>query len=93
MGKILKAFLTDQLRVNDGAESQDSEHQLLCEKVCELQEKLAKKLNEEEKKTLMELVNTSFEESCCYAESKFQRGYLLGVLMATEVFSEQDTFL
>lgn len=93
MGKILKAFLTDQLRVDGGTETQDSEHKLLCEKICELQEKLVEKLNEEEKKLLMDLVNTSFEESCCYAESKFQRGYLLGVLMTTEVFNEQDTFL
>ncbi len=41
MGKILEAFLTDQLRVDSGTERQTPEHQALCEKGGELQDQLA----------------------------------------------------
>ena len=52
MGKILEAFLTDQLRVDSGTEGRSTEHQQLCDKGSELQEKLAAKLNDEEKEML-----------------------------------------
>ena len=41
MGKILEAFLTDQLRVDSGTERRTPEHQALCEKGGELQDQLA----------------------------------------------------
>lgn len=40
MGKILEAFLTDQLRVDDVTGKKSPKHQKLCEKNCELQDKL-----------------------------------------------------
>lgn len=93
MGKIIEAFLTDQLRVDSGTEKRTPKHQELAERSFELQEKLAEKLNDEEKEMLTELVEVSFDESCCDAELKFQRGFRLGVLMTAEIFSEQDIFL
>ena len=93
MGKILEAFLTDQLRVDDVTGQRTAEHQRLCEKACELQEELTEKLNDVEKEMLTELVDTLFDESCIDAEKKFERGFRLGVLMTAEIFTEQDIFL
>ena len=93
MGKILEAFLTDQLRVDSGTERRSHEHQKVSDRGCKLQEKLAEKLNDEEKEMLTELVETLFDESCYDAEAKFQRGFRLGVLMTAEIFAEQNMFL
>ena len=70
MGKILEAFLTDQLRVDDVTGKKSPKHQKLCEKNCELQDKLTEKLNDEEKEILTELLDTLFDESCIDAEKK-----------------------
>ena len=93
MGKILEAFLTEQLRVDSGTERKSPEHREVSDRGCELQEKLAEKLNDEEKEILTQLVDTLFDESCYDAELKFQRGFWLGVLMIAEIFAEQDMFL
>lgn len=93
MGKILEAFLTEQLRVDSGTERKSPEHREVSDRGCELQEKLAEKLNDEEKEMLTQLVDTLFDESCYDAELKFQRGFRLGVLMVAEIFAEQDMFL
>lgn len=93
MGKILEAFLTDQLRVDSGTEGRSHEQQQLCDRWIELQDKLAEKLNNEEKEMLTELVDTIFEESCYDEQRKFDRGFRLGVLMTAEIFTEQDIFL
>lgn len=93
VGKILEAFLTEQLRVDSGVERRSPEHQEVSDRGCELQEKLAEKLNDEEKALLTQLVDTLFDESCYDAEAKFQRGFRLGVLMIAEIFAEQDMFL
>lgn len=93
MGKILEAFLTEQLRVDSGTEQRSAEHQQLCEKGNELQDKLAEKLNDEEKGMLSELMETLFQESCYGEQRKLEHGFRLGVLMASEIFTEQDIFL
>ncbi|MCM1044323.1 MAG: hypothetical protein NC417_02325 [Candidatus Gastranaerophilales bacterium] len=93
MGKILDAFLSDQLRVNDVTEQRTPEHQELCERGYELQEILSQKLDDEEKKLLTELVDTLYDRGYIDAQKKFKRGYQLGVLMTMEVFAEQDCFL
>ena len=59
----------------------------------EPQEKLAEKLNDEEKALLTQLLDTLFDESCLDAESKFECGFRLGALMIAEIFAEQDMFL
>lgn len=93
MGKILDAFLTDQLRVDSGAVRRSPEHQEVCDRSDELQEKLAEKLNEEENTLLTQLLDTLFDEGCLDAEAKFERGFRLGALMIAEIFAEQDMFL
>lgn len=93
MGKILEAFLSDQLRIDGGTERQSPEHREVSDRGCKLQEKLAEKLNDEEKMILTQLVDTLFDEGCYDAEEKFQRGFRLGVLIITEIFVEQDIFL
>lgn len=93
MGRILEAFLTDQLRVDSGTEGRSSEQQQLCDKGSGLQDKLAEKLNDEEKEMLSELIETIFEESCYDEQRKFERGFRLGVLITAEIFTEQDIFL
>ena len=93
MGKILDAFVDDQLHVNPVTEKRTSHHQYLCEQVEILHNKLAEKLNDEDKALLQKLTDTYFDESCCDAHNNFVRGYRLGVLMTMEVFSGQDSFL
>lgn len=93
MGKILKAFLTDRLCLNDVTRQKTPEQKKLCEKSYELQEKLSAKLNHEENEMLTELVDTLSEEGCIDGENEFERGYRLGVLMTVEVFTERDIFL
>lgn len=44
VGKILDAFLTEQLRVDSGTVKRSPEHQEVCDRSDELQEKLAEKL-------------------------------------------------
>lgn len=92
MGKILEAFLTDQLRVNSGAEGRSLEQQKLYDRGNELQDKLAEKLNDEEKEMLTELVETLVEESYYDEQKKFERGFRLGVLITAEIFTEQNIF-
>ncbi len=93
MGRILEAFLTEQLRVDSGTEGRSPEHQQLCDRGSELQDSLAEKLNDEGKRQLTELVETLFDESCYDEQKKFERGFRLGVLMTAEIFTEQDIFL
>lgn len=93
MGKILEAFLTDQLRVDSGTERRSPEHQELCEKGSKLQDQLAEMLNDKQKSILTELVETLFEESCFAEQLKFERGFRLGVLLTAEIFFGQDIFL
>ena len=93
MGKILEAFAEGELHVIPSNEIQSPKHQELFDKVCKLQEKLEEKLNSEEKELLDELMDAVAEESSCYAQSKFIRGYRLGSLMTMEVMSEQEAFL
>ena len=93
MGNILTAFLTDQLRVDSCTERRSPEHQELCEKGNELQDQLAKMLNDKQKSILTELVETLFAESCWAEQVKFERGFRLGVLITSEIFYGQDIFL
>lgn len=92
MGRILEAFAGDELHVIPSDEVQSPKLQKSCNKVCELREKLEEKLNIGEKELLDELMDAVSDENCCYAQSKFIRGYHLGVLMTMEVMSEQETF-
>ena len=92
MGKILEAFLSDQLCVDEMAVKRKPEHQRLCERSSMLQEKLAEKLNGEEKEILAELVDTLFQEGSFDAQRKFERGYRLGVLLTSEIYAERDIF-
>ncbi len=93
MGKILDAFADDQLHVHAVTEKRTSYHQYLYEQAEILQNKLEKKLNDEDKELLKKLADTYFDESCCDAHNNFVRGFRLGVLMTVEVFSGQREFL
>ena len=93
MGKILEALLTEQLRVDSGTERRTPEHQALCEKSNKIQDRLAETLNDSQKAILEELVDTLFDESCCSEQLNFEQGFRLGVLITSEIFYEQDTFL
>lgn len=93
MGKILEALLNEQLRVDSGTEQRSSEHQALCKKGNELQDRLAETLNDSQKALLEELVNTLFDESGCSEQLKLEQGFRLGVLITSEIYYEQDKFL
>lgn len=93
MGKILQAFLSDQLHVDTVTEKRTRHQQYLCEQMEKLQNGLEQKLNDEDKKLLQELIDTILNESYCDVMNKFERGYRLGVLMTMEVFGGQDSLL
>ena len=61
MGKILEAFLTEQLRVDSGTERRTPEHQALSAKSLELQDQLEETLNDKQKAVLKELTETLFD--------------------------------
>ena len=92
MGKILEAFADEQLFVILAEAKRSPEHQNAINKGCKLQEKLEERLNDEDKKLLSELMDMVSEESSCDAQSKFIRGYSLGVLMTMEVMMEKETY-
>ncbi len=75
MGKILEAFLNEQLHVGGGTEGRNLEQQKICERGSELQNKLAEKLNTEEQKMLSELVEILFEESCYDEQKNLNEGF------------------
>lgn len=93
MGRILEAFSDEQLLVNAVIEKRSPAHQKYCEQVCEFHAKLEERLNDEQRKLLVQLLDAMENEHNCDAQNRFIRGYSLGVLMATEVMEERDKFL
>ena len=93
MGKILQAFLSDQLHVNAVNEIRSRHHQHLCGQMEKFSDKLEEKLNSEQKELLQKLTDAIFDECYCDVMNKFERGYQLGVLMTMEVFLGRDSFL
>lgn len=93
MGKILDAFSDEQFLVNAVTEKRSPVHQKYCEQVCAFHKKLEEKLNVEQRKLLIQLLDAMENEHNCDAQNRFIRGYSLGVLMATEVMEERDKFL
>lgn len=91
MGKILDAFAIDH--IDSIVEKRSPKHKRLYEKSHQLRAELEKKLNDGEKQILDSLMETMFDEGACYAETKFIRGYRLGVLMMVEVFEGQNEFI
>lgn len=84
---------SDQLLVNDVSWERTPEHQQICDKCCKLQEELEKKLDEDAKLLLTELVNAIYDEEYQEAVNSFGRGYSLGVLTTMEVFEHYNSFL
>lgn len=93
MGRILEAFLTEQLRVDSGTDRRTPEHQALSEKSIKLQDQLDETLKDKQKAILQKLTETLFDEGYCAEQSKFERGFRLGVLITSEIFYGQDIFL
>lgn len=93
MGKILDAFASEKFMAKPVIEKRSPKRQELIEKVHTLHETLSKKLDDENKELLEELLNTVYDENCCYAEESFIYGYRLGVLMTMEIVTEQDMLL
>ena len=93
MGKILDAFANNELYTVEIIEKRSPKRQKLVGKSQKFYNKLIQKCNEEEKEILEQLLDAVYDESLCCAQENFVRGYCLGVMMITEVFSEKDTFL
>lgn len=88
----MQSLASDQLLVNDVSGERTPEHQRICDKCCNLQEELEKKLDEDAKLLLTELVNAIYDEEYQEAVSSFDRGYSLGVLTTMEVFEHYNSF-
>lgn len=92
MDKFLRALAGDELQVVEVTETRSPKREQLITDSYNLYIELEQKLNNEEKELLERLLDINAEEKCLYADDKFIRGYRLGVLMTTEVFTEQETF-
>ena len=93
MGKILEAFAEDELCIEPAYVELSPQRKKLLDQCDELLTKLNEKLDDEEQELLTRIINTILDENHLHARDKFIRGYRLGVLMTTEVFSEQDSYL
>ena len=93
MGKILEAFAEDELCIEPAYVELSPQRKKLLDQCDELLTKLNEKLDNEEQELLTRIINTILDENHLHARDKFIRGYRLGVLMTTEVFSEQDSYL
>ena len=93
MGKILEAFAEDELCIEPACVELSPQRKKLLDQCDELLTKLNEKLNDEEQELLTRIINTILDENYLHARDKFIRGYRLGVLMTTEVFTEQDSYL
>ena len=88
----MRALANDELLVRDTVRRRTPEHQKLSDKCCELQEELEKRLDEETKSLLTELVDTIYDEEYHETVNSFDRGYSLGVLTTMEVFEHYNSF-
>lgn len=93
MGKILEAFADDELCIEPAYMELSPQRKKLLDQCDELLTKLNEKLNDEEQELLTRIINTILDENHLHARDKFIRGYRLGVLMTTEVFTGQDSYL
>lgn len=88
----MQGLANDQIVVNDIVRERAPEHQRLSDKCCELQEKLEKRIDEDAKLILAELVDAIYDEEYQEALNKFDWGYSLGVLTTMEVFEHYNSF-
>lgn len=88
----MQALAGDQLLVNDASGERTPKHQRICDKCCKLQEELEKKLDEDTKLLLTDLVNAIYDEEYQEIVGSFDRGYSLGVLTTMEVFEHYNSF-
>ena len=92
MGKILEAFANDELCIEPEYVELSPQRKKLLDQCDDLLTRLNEKLNDEEQELLTRIINTILDENLLHARDKFIRGYRLGVLMTTEVFTEQDSY-
>lgn len=93
MGNILKAMATDHLCVEPAVYNGSPEYQKARTRYCTLGEKLAEKLNEEEKKILEEYSAAQTTESLLYGNDRFIKGFRLGILMMMEVITDEGNLI
>ena len=79
--------------MNNVVEKKNPKHQRLCEKNCELHEKLEEKLDDGGKELLSQLIDCIVDEQFYNLQKKYIRGYSLGMLMAFEIFEDYNSFL
>lgn len=93
MSTILEALANNDLHVLEITEKRSPERQKLIDLSVVLRSNLEQNMNDSDKELLDQLLNTVYDETTLYAQDRFINGYRLGTLMATEVFSDKNTFL
>lgn len=92
MGKLLKALANNELNTIEIVVTRSQERQKLLDKNQKFYNELVQKLNDEEKNLLEKLLDVISDESYSDIQENFMRGYCLGSMMTTEIFSKQDSF-
>lgn len=92
MGKILEAFFTEQLMVDEVMSERTPWQEELLKRVNESRAELEEKIDDGTKQLLEEYKDAVNNENYAYALNKFIRGYELGVLMMAEVFQDRGKF-
>ena len=93
MGKIIDAIANDRLCVEPITFKGDPKFKQAKDRYCSYGEMLLEKLNEEEKILLQDYDFALNEERTLYGNDCFSKGFRLGVLIMTEVFTNEDDLI
>ncbi len=88
MRKILEEFANGNIDPQKRFFDPNSEYGKLMFRVCEIQEKLDKNFNEEEKKLFNEYVDIQGNIDCIERNDNFLFGFKIGTRMMIEVFND-----
>lgn len=90
MGKILNAFVREELRLEPFTDFDSEETKNASEYASQLEERFSKTLMPDQWELYVKLTDARAEEDYLYSVDRVIFGYRLGVLMTTEVFTDMD---
>lgn len=93
MGKILRAFVNEDLQLDAIIYRNSEESQKARDYAKKLADQFRAQLNEELRKQFEEVVDAMDNEAFEYDLDRFICGYRFGALMTTEVFTGMDELL
>lgn len=90
MRSTLNSLLSGQLDIEQFPAETSAEQKRLLHQIIEKQQALSNQLDEDENQQLNDLLETMNQESSSHAHGRFVSGFILGMMVATECFTELD---